>query len=301
MFPSSLRRLKVFVAVVDAGSFGAAADQLGITQPSVSGHIRALEQQIGQRLFERRRGTAAGLTEKGRRLYERGVDLFERLAKMTAELGLDEPQASQRIVVSAQRFIANYLLSRPIVEFARDHREIQLTVDVGMYEDVVRDLLGSNADIGFFLSRGPVMDLPSELVGRERLGLFAAPGHPLAGRRRIDPSEVAAHAFVSAHKGSRFSKMIDSALGSAGIADYPVACQTQEFAMVRELAAVGLGITCSLTRSVADEVRRGILVELSVAAAPLYVEVRQAFSARRRPTYQALTFAAHLKARNAFA
>ena len=49
MFPSSLRRLKVFVAVVDAGSFGAAADQLGITQPSVSGHIRALEQQIGDR------------------------------------------------------------------------------------------------------------------------------------------------------------------------------------------------------------------------------------------------------------
>jgi LysR family transcriptional regulator, low CO2-responsive transcriptional regulator len=301
MFPSSLRRLRVFLSVVDAGSFGAAAEQLGITQPSVSGHIRALEQRIGQRLFERRRGASAGLTEKGRRLYERGVDLFERLDQMTAELGLNEPPASKKIVVSAQRFIANYLLSRPIVEFARDHRDIQLTVDVGMYEDVMRDLLSGAADIGFFLSRGPVVDLPSELVGRERLGLFVAPSHPLAGRRRVRPDEVAKHPFVSAHKGSRFSKMIDGALGAIGIAKYPIACQTQEFAMVRELAAVGLGITCSLTRSVTEDVKTGVLAEISLAAPPVFVEVRQAFSARRRPSLQTLTFAGHLKAQRAFA
>src|SRR5690606_1860791 len=66
MLNVTLRRMEVFVAIVDEGSFAAAADRFGIAQPSVSAHIRALERDVGGEVFARRRGRRPVLTELGR-------------------------------------------------------------------------------------------------------------------------------------------------------------------------------------------------------------------------------------------
>ncbi|MBI3707717.1 MAG: LysR family transcriptional regulator [Proteobacteria bacterium] len=302
MFPSTLRRLEVFIAVVDAGSFAAAAERLGISQPSISGHVAALEQQMQQKLFNRRRGTSPALTEQGRRLYERGTELLGQVERMTQELGLDQKRVrSKRLVISVQRFLANYVLSHPLVDFAKEHPNIEMVIDIGTYEDVMADLLEGHADIGFFLSRAAVADMPSELVGVQALGFYAAPGHSLAGREDIAPAEIAAEAFVGAHKGSRFGQMIDEILGFAGIANYPVAYQAKEAAIIAELVKVGLGISCSLALSVAHEVQSGKLIRLPVSVPTLQVEVRQALSPRHHPSQSTLLFANYLKTKNVFA
>jgi len=59
MFPSTFRGLEVFVAVVEAGSFVAGAEALGISHPSISNHIKSLERHVGCELFTRRRGSVS--------------------------------------------------------------------------------------------------------------------------------------------------------------------------------------------------------------------------------------------------
>lgn len=97
---------------------------------------------------------------------------------MTKELGLDRKRVrSKRLVISVQRFLANFVLSHPLVDFAKEHPDIELVIDIGTYEDVTADLLDGHADIGFFLSRAAVADIPSELVGVQALGFYAASRH----------------------------------------------------------------------------------------------------------------------------
>ncbi len=290
MFPASFRRLEVFIAVVEAGSVRGAADRLGISQPSVSGHVQALEQQLGQTLFERRRGAASGLTEHGRRLHERAVALLAQAEAMASSLGL-AGGAKSRLVVCAQRSIANFLITEPMADFARRREDLELVIEAGRYEDVVRALLDGRADIGFLFARGHVMDVASEVVGQAGFRFYAGPQHPLARRERIEIGELARHGFVIADRGSRFARMVDEMLAEAGVPASPVACQVQEAAIVRAMVSRGVGLTCSLVCSMTEAVRRGEVVELPVACPPLWVDVRQAFAAGRRPGRAAVEFA----------
>src|ERR1700722_13965294 len=136
MFPSTLRRLEVFLAVVDAGSFVAGAERLGISHPSISNHIKALERQVGCELFTRRKGSVSSLTEQGRRLYERGTSLMQEANLLTRDLAPNRAGAKrQRFTLSTQRVLAEYVLRRPICDFARDREGIELVVDAGIFEE----------------------------------------------------------------------------------------------------------------------------------------------------------------------
>jgi len=64
MFPATFRRLQVFLAVAEAGSFVGGAKKLGISRPSVSQHMQALERDVGFALFSRHRGASSGLTAR---------------------------------------------------------------------------------------------------------------------------------------------------------------------------------------------------------------------------------------------
>jgi DNA-binding transcriptional LysR family regulator len=89
MLTITLRGLEVFVAVAEAGSFGAAAASLNISQPSVSVHMRTLEAKVGSPLFERHPGVAPQLTDAGRTLRKRPFN-----APTPCRLSLDRVAAS---------------------------------------------------------------------------------------------------------------------------------------------------------------------------------------------------------------
>ena len=99
MISASARRLSVFKAVADHGGFNLAADRLGIAQPSVGAHIRALERQVGQPLFHRRRGQRSQLTKAGEtlyaiaRLYRIGVMDIVALNNLSLQEGIRPGQA----------------------------------------------------------------------------------------------------------------------------------------------------------------------------------------------------------------
>jgi DNA-binding transcriptional LysR family regulator len=113
MFPSTFRRLEVFLAVVESGSFIAGAERLGISHPSISSHIKALERQVGCTLFLRRKGSVSSLTEQGRRLYERGSRLVLEAGLLTRDLAPNRAGSKRpRFTLSTQRVLAEYVLRR---------------------------------------------------------------------------------------------------------------------------------------------------------------------------------------------
>src|SRR5258708_679314 len=296
MFPSTFRRLEVFIAVVEAGGFIAGADRLGISHPSISNHIKALEQHVGCKLFVRRRGVGSNLTEQGRRLYERATRLLQEASLLTRDLapnraGLKRP----RFTLSTQRVLAEYVLRRPICDFVRDHEDIELVVDAGTFEQAIEIIANGEVDLGCVINFGPIADLESEIIGQERIGFFVAPHHPLARRKKVSVGELGDQPFVSTRRDGHYGQMIFDSLASIGLSDYRVVNQIKEGAVLKELAGKGGVGACGFVPAGEAFIRNNLLVELSVDAPPLLADLHLIFPPRRRPGKLATRFAEILR------
>ncbi len=296
MFPSTFRRLEVFVAVVDAGSFVAAAERLGISHPSVSNHIQALERQIRCELFLRRRGAVSSLTEQGRRVYERGLELLDKSDSLARELALAADHNKRfPLTLATQRGVAGGWLCRPLVAYAKTHPEIDFSVNVAKYEIVVSDVIEGRADLGFLMAFGPIMDLPCEKIGRDRFSFFAAANHPLAARDKITPQELAAHPFLSTRRDGRYSQMLHNMMRSVAIPETPIACLGQDGSVIQELAIQGMGIFLGPDRQSHDAIAAGKLIRLPVDVPDLHMDVYYALSPKRKQMKATGEFLENLK------
>jgi len=274
--------MEVFVAIVDEGSFAAAADRFGIAQPSISAHIRALERMVGGDVFERRRGRKPVLTDLGRSILLHARELLAEADDMRADVVKLRNATGHRVVLSCQRSLANYALKQQITGFALSHPEVQLVVRIGKQEDVIDEVRDGIADVGCFLSNEETRGLRSDVIGLEKLVLVASPTHPLAGRKRIKPREIERYDFVGPPPSSRFGRAVSKLLASAGIGEVKVAAQATEYHFLREFVAAGVGISCSLARSVEADVARGLLTILDFDGPELTFQIRQIASLRRQ-------------------
>jgi len=187
----TLRSLEVFVAAVESGSFSRAADRLGIAQPSVSAHIRSLEREVGGAVFERERGRNPILTDLGRSVREHANELLAEAEDLRADVVSIRGLEGKRLVLSCQRSLANFTLKDQLTRFALTRSDIQLTVRIGRQEDVVSDVREGVADVGCLLSNEEIRGIGSQVIGAQRLRIVGARNHPLAGKRRVKPAEVA--------------------------------------------------------------------------------------------------------------
>ena len=282
MFPSTFRRLEVFVTIVEAGSFASGAQRLNISQASVSDQIKTLERQVGCALFVRRKGTVSTLTEYGQELYTEAAKLLAQGERIASHLAAArQGRRRRKVIITAQSFVGETLLCRPSAIYRQSHQDVEIVLKIGGYERIINDLREGRADIGYFMSSGAVTDLQSDVVGTEELAFFAAPDHPLAKAESIEPRELADYQFVTAYRDTRVGQIQANLLKTIGIPNIPVAYQCEAGSIILELVSLGVGISLLFTKSAASAVREGRLVRLPVTAPRLEVQLREALTPRR--------------------
>ncbi len=293
MIAASSRRLSVFQCVVDAGGFNAAAMRLGIAQPSVGAHIKALEAQVGQPLFRRQRGSRPQLTKAGEALYAYAIETLKRSAEASHLLADLRRAQTREIVVGAHRDIAPHFLSLHLASFARRSPKTRVVTRIGTIEEVLGLARAGDVDLGLFLATAPVSGLHSEVLAHEPLAIVVAPTHPLARRRSVAPAELDKLAFVSGLRGSSYAKMIEKALRRLGLTRYDVAIELQESTAVKEMVRHGAGAACLPLCTVQEEIAAGTLVRVNLRDPLPPLELRCAY---RKPLHEtAATLAAHLR------
>jgi DNA-binding transcriptional LysR family regulator len=266
MISASARRLSVFKSVVDCGGFNIAANQLGIAQPSVGAHIKALEAQLGQPLFHRNRGSKPRLTKAGEAVYAFAVDVLQRSEVATRALSDLRSQAAQEITIAVHRDIAAYYLPERLTAFAARYPKVRVITRVGTIEEMVKQVRARTATIVLFLAFKPISGIRCEALGHQSLELVAAPQHPLATRSNLSSDELGRCSFVTGLRHSRFYKMTDAALKSIGIAAYEIAMEVEESTATKEMVRRGRALACLPHCSVAAELKSGSLVSLNLAA-----------------------------------
>jgi LysR family transcriptional regulator, transcriptional activator of the cysJI operon len=270
----TFRQLQVFVEAVDVGSFRACADRLGVTQVSVSDHIRSLERQIGRPLFERRRGATASLTQDGRQAYRHAVALLAEIDSFVdAFSSAHDERPRRRLIIAAPNYVS-FRLAQVFAEFGSRHPQWQVEIEPTDHESAAETIARGKADIGFILALEGAAPPGSTLIWREGLGLYAGRQHPLAGRRRVSPAELSTWPFIYLPKKYPLRGVIESVLEKSGIAGNPIALQTDNPVLARRTLMQGKAIGCLFAHTVRADVEKGDLIELSPTREAPAVEVR---------------------------
>jgi len=267
-------QLRAFHAVASAGGFTRAATRLGVTQPTLSGQVKALEESYGVALIERR-GRQLVLTEIGAAL----LDLTRRIFGLTeeAEQLLSAARGLERghLRLGAD---APYHVLPALGDFTRRYPKLRLSLTVGNSETLIRDLFDHRIDVAVVANLAPDARLHAVPVRRDRLVLFVPKRHPWARRKQVTPDQLAGERLVLREPGSSTRRVFETAMARAGIAlEEVIEINSRE--AVREAVAAGLGVGVVSESEFGNDPR---LVKVALAEADLGATEYVACLAERR-------------------
>ena len=165
----NLRQLEIFSAVVDAGSFTAAAEKLYLAQSTVSDNVRALEELLHLKLFHRESKRRLTLTLEGKRVYRYAQDILGRCSALLLDVAVD---SALELTLGASTVPAQSLLPGYMACFARENPACRCTLLCGDSAAVQQMLLNGDIHLGFVGSADDRQDLIYEPIAEDRLVLI---------------------------------------------------------------------------------------------------------------------------------
>ncbi|MCG8347241.1 MAG: LysR family transcriptional regulator [Chloroflexales bacterium] len=259
----NLHLVRIFIAVVEQGSFTRAAEALRISQSAVSRGVQELERQLDTALIDRwQRGIT--LTEAGSILaaHARQIFALERAAETAlAELrGLEHGH----LAIGASSTIGIYILPPLLGDFHQQYPGIELFLDIGNTQQIVTHLLAHQLDIA--LVEGPTEG--PELVVKpwraDNLVVIASPTHPLVQRETVGITDLAGVPFILREPGSGTREVMETALAEHGVS-ISVAMELGSTEAVKQAVAAGLGLSIVSTAAIQLELAQRRLAVLPIA------------------------------------
>jgi len=209
-------RLKVFRAVAEQANFRKASEALHLSQPAVSQHIHALEEELGLRLFDRS-GTRTSLTPAGRLLLKYAERSARVLEEARTALGKLDGEVSGELRIGASTTVAQYILPRILGAFLKDNPRVTLSVESGNTEEIVALLLRDAILLGMI--EGPPLskEVHVEKFLDDRMLLIAPAGHEWAGVGSVPLSALADVPLLLREQGSGSRRVVEQAIKKAGL------------------------------------------------------------------------------------
>lgn len=232
--------LKGFYHVAKLGSFTVAAERLYLTQPAISHQIKALEGQLGERLFDRI-GRSIKLTAAGHTLYEQVGEILEKLEDL--ERTMAEIQAIDRgsLALGASDTTSMYRLPRLLKKFVTAYPKVDLSISSRMSHEVARQVMEHEVDLGLvtLFPLGP--KLGAIPLFEEQMVCIVPADHPLAARKSVDPAEIASHPLILLERGSVTREKIETFFLKAGCTHRPF-IELTNFEIMKRFVVEGLGV-----------------------------------------------------------
>ncbi len=261
----TLTQLSAFLAVVRGGSVTAAADELVVTQPSVSSALAALEREVGCDLFERA-GRGIRLTEAGIAFAPYAADVIGLLqdgGRAAREAGA---VAARRLQIAAVTTAAESFVPPLMRAFSDEHPDIRLTLDVGNRQYVFERVLSRAADVAISGTppvHGRLVAVP--LTDNEIVCITAL-GDPALADAPLGAAQLAERTWLLREPGSGTRALNEQFLTELGI--HPDTLTLGSNGAIKQAVRAGLGVSL-LSRAAAEaELTSGQLGELRLRDAP---------------------------------
>ena len=270
--------VQLFVRIVETGSFSKASADLGVTQPTATKHVAAVEARLGARLLNRNtRGVSA--TEIGTLYYEKCKTIQRELEEADNLASLLASKVGGQLRVSTSVSFGRRVLTPLVLAFMRDHPDI--TIDLS-FDDRYVNLVEQGVDVAVRMGRLADSSLGARYLGQNPWVLVAAPAYLAAQGTPLLPADVARHrclVYSSVQGDDRWqfgaAAADDSALPESVRVQGPL--RSNNLSALLDAARAGMGLAILPWYVAHDAVAAGTLVPLLADHAPPVQEMHAVF------------------------
>ena len=233
--------LRLFVAVVDAGSLTAGAERFGISLAAASRRISELEHHCGKALLQRsQRGVTA--TADGQAVHRHAIELaanLERLALAVEDMNAD---ASGLLRLCANPSALGGFLPAMLAAYALRHPAVRIDLEDTLSEDAVRMVASGAAELGVIGDNTPREGLECFVCDVDEMVLITPAGHPLDSAAPVAIERALDYDFVSLSRTASLTRKISAAAEANG-RSLRIRVQARSFDTMCRMVAAGLGLT----------------------------------------------------------
>ncbi|MGZ3591838.1 MAG: LysR family transcriptional regulator [Thermodesulfobacteriota bacterium] len=284
---SSLNSLLVFHEVAKHRSFSKAAEELFISQPAVTKHIKELERRVGMGLIQRRKG-GFSLTEAGKIIFRYSHKISSHLMEMENVLGNLQKDHRGLLKIGTTESYSRCLMPRLLSGFQAAHPAFKIALDVGNSDEIERNLLIYKNDLGLVGLTKTSSKLEAIPFLKEPLVLIVSPDHSLAKRKVVSLRELEGYPFIIRAKGSTTRRIVQQAFKDLDIRpSLLMEAGSSEF--IKQWVSEGKGVSVIVKRIVEDEEKRGIIKTVPLME-KLHLEVALLYLKEERANPAVKTF-----------
>lgn len=260
-----LRQLEVLCKIVELKSFSRAAEAIFLTQPTVSGHIKTLEEEVGTRLLDRLDKEVVP-TRAGLILYRYARKILE--LRHEARQALDQFLGSLQgeLLIGGSTIPGEYILPGLIGQFRLRSPQVVVTLRIGDTRRIIRAVGEGELELALVGARPQESRVELRPYMRDEVVLVVPPGHQWVERGEIGAEDLKGVPFVMRERGSGTRDAIERALGEAGIStnQIAVAAELGSTEAIRQGVRAGVGPAFLSRRALIDDLAAGRLVEVKV-------------------------------------
>lgn len=264
-FIIDFRHLETFCRVAALKSFSRAADDLFLTQPTVSGHILSLERSLSLRLFDRT-GREIRLTKAGEIFLRYASKILTVRKDLLNALSEFSQGIRGELSLGASTIPGEYLLPRLMGDFKREHPRFTLSLKISDTKDIVQELLLGHIEFGMI---GAKVDHPSlhyEEFEEDEIIVIAPSDHPLTRKRSVGFEDLRKEPWIIREEGSGTQMTVERVLRKKGksLKDFNVAIEMGSTSSVKEGVKARLGLAFISRRAVEEELNRNFFTSITL-------------------------------------
>jgi LysR family transcriptional regulator, low CO2-responsive transcriptional regulator len=273
-------QLETFLAVASYGGFHRAASALRVSQPAVSARVRALEDSLATRLFERGPG-GFSLSTAGKALRPHAEQLLRQVAVARQAVHELRPSLGGALPIASSLSICTYLLPEVLKKYQTERPDVVVSVRSGNSAEVLKMVLDGEVDFGLARSlHHPEVETIS--LRDDPLMLVGHPRHPATAKRRVSLEEMETLPLISYDRGSSDWTLTNGLFRRAGLLpNIVLEVETIEACLRMVLRKLGLAFLPQI--AVHDELRKKKLVTLEITDAESLQRSLDVIVPRRRP------------------
>ncbi len=251
-----------FRKVAETRSISRAAEELLITQPAVSKQIKALEEELGTKLFDRI-GRKVLLTRSGENLLEHAGRILRSVQEAKTSVHDMSQECSGELVIGASDHISLHRLPDVLKSYIASYPAVDLKLRCHRSETIIGMVHNNQVDLGVITLPPVADDLVTKPIWDDPMSLVFPRNHPLASLTTIRLRDIIPYGMILPEAGTTTRKMIDAAFMRKHMAAN-VTMEVAYIETIKVLVKVGLGISILPDRAMEDEIRRGALARAEI-------------------------------------
>jgi len=262
----TLQQMEALIRLVEERTFSQAAKKMYLTQPSLTKHIKNLEELIEAAVVTRKK-TGISLTSEGKILYDYARRIFKLMDEAKEKIERAKEDESGSIFISGSSIPATYIIPHILNTFNREYPDIRCYVQMNDSDTTLDMILEDQAEIGFIGRPVSNRRVHADAIWRDRLILVVPEGHKWSKKASVTIDALSREPFIIREKGSATRSILEEYLQKntgSGLSRFNVICELGSSEAVKEAIIAGLGISVLSTRAVGRELAGGLLIEKPV-------------------------------------